>query len=90
MTGAAANAIAELAEVSDTFAHTRRTFRSLCAAQFEAGESNVRQIRREDFWNPAPSNRRAAGRQAAAVVGAARPGPASEALSVCWRDALTP
>lgn len=52
VTGTAANAIAELAEVSGTFSRTRRTFRTLYAAQFEAAETNVRQIRRNDFWNP--------------------------------------
>ena len=52
VTGSAANAIAQLAEVSGTFSRTRRMFRTLYAAQFEAAEQNVRQIRREDFWNP--------------------------------------
>jgi hypothetical protein len=51
VTGPAANAIAELAEVSGTFTRTRRTFRTLYAAQFEAAETNVRQIRRENFWD---------------------------------------
>ena len=49
VTGPAANAIAELAEVSGTFTRTRRTFRTLYAAQFEAAETNVRQSRRENF-----------------------------------------
>jgi hypothetical protein len=51
VTGQAANAIAQLAEVSGTFSRTRRTFRTLYAANFEAAETNVRQIRRQDFWN---------------------------------------
>lgn len=51
VTGMAANAIAELAETSGTFSRTRRLFRSLYASQFEAAETNVRQIRRQDFWN---------------------------------------
>ncbi|HEX8627936.1 MAG TPA: hypothetical protein VF755_07180 [Catenuloplanes sp.] len=51
VTGQAANAIAELAETSGTFSRTRRVFRTLYAANFEAAETNVRQIRRQDFWD---------------------------------------
>jgi hypothetical protein len=51
VTGQAANAVAELAEVSGTFSRTRRLFRTLYASNFEAAETNVRQVRRTDFWN---------------------------------------
>ncbi|GIE79060.1 hypothetical protein Aph02nite_50100 [Actinoplanes philippinensis] len=51
VTGPTADAIAQLAEASGTFSRSRLIFRRLYAAQFEAAETNVRQIRRDDFWN---------------------------------------
>jgi hypothetical protein len=51
VTGPTADAIAQLAEASGTFSRSRLIFRRLYAAQFEAAETNVRQIRRDDFWD---------------------------------------
>jgi hypothetical protein len=51
VTGPTADAIAQLAEASGTFSRSRLIFRRLYSAQFEAAETNVRQIRREDFWD---------------------------------------
>ncbi|MDM4721332.1 hypothetical protein QTQ03_17615 [Micromonospora sp. WMMA1363] len=51
VTGPTADAIAQLAEASGTFSRSRLAFRRLYAAQFEAAETAVRQVRRQDFWD---------------------------------------
>jgi hypothetical protein len=43
--------VAQLAEIVKTFADARRTLRRLYAAQFEAAESGVSQVRRDGFWD---------------------------------------
>jgi hypothetical protein len=51
VTGPVADATSQLAELAMTFARTRKLFRQLYAAQFEAAENGVRQIHRPGFWD---------------------------------------
>ena len=52
VTAQAGVAVGQIAETVRTFATTRQTFRNLYAAQFAAAEANVRQVQRQNFFNP--------------------------------------
>jgi hypothetical protein len=52
VTSQAGVAVGEIAEVVRTFSVTRQLFRNLYAAQFAAAEAGVRQVQRQNFFNP--------------------------------------
>jgi hypothetical protein len=52
VTAQAGVAVGEIAEVVRTFTVTRQLYRNLYAAQFAAAEANVRQVQRQNFFNP--------------------------------------
>lgn len=52
VTAQAGIAVGEIAEVVRTFTVTRQLYRNLYAAQFAAAENGVRQVQRQNFFNP--------------------------------------
>jgi hypothetical protein len=52
VTAQAGVAVGQVAETVRTFHVTRQLFRNLYAAQFAAAEANVRQVQRQNFFNP--------------------------------------